>query len=171
LPPDAQAKLLRALQEGKFERRGGKDSVASNFRLIAATKFVRDGFRQCLLQRFRAAGGQFLLRRRASPLNNAKTPACSMTFPSARKCWDIRLLVIHDMLALDSPKSGGRMMNCGRRRIGLFSPSDTCDGPLSLMCEARTAPQAGGYEIPLELARVVEFLNTNQMREEGSCAN
>ena len=37
LPPEAQAKLLRALQERKFERLGGIETVASNFRLIAAT--------------------------------------------------------------------------------------------------------------------------------------
>jgi transcriptional regulator with PAS, ATPase and Fis domain len=37
LPLEAQAKVLRALQERKFERLGGKDGIASNFRLIAAT--------------------------------------------------------------------------------------------------------------------------------------
>ncbi len=37
LPLVAQAKLLRALQEKKFNRVGGTQSISSNFRLIAAT--------------------------------------------------------------------------------------------------------------------------------------
>jgi two-component system response regulator AtoC len=57
LPLDAQAKLLRALQERKFERLGGKETIASNFRLIAATnqkleELVASGrFREDLLYR------------------------------------------------------------------------------------------------------------------------
>ncbi len=37
LPLEAQAKLLRALQERKFERLGAGQTIASNFRLLAAT--------------------------------------------------------------------------------------------------------------------------------------
>lgn len=57
LPLDAQAKLLRALQERKFERLGGKETIPSNFRLIAATnqkleELVASGrFREDLLYR------------------------------------------------------------------------------------------------------------------------
>jgi two-component system response regulator AtoC len=37
LPVEAQAKLLRALQERKFERLGAGQTITSNFRLLAAT--------------------------------------------------------------------------------------------------------------------------------------
>jgi two-component system, NtrC family, response regulator AtoC len=57
LPVEAQAKLLRALQERKFDRLGGKETIALNFRLLAATNqdlegLVADGrFREDLLYR------------------------------------------------------------------------------------------------------------------------
>src|SRR5216684_8086936 len=57
LPVDAQAKLLRALQERKFERLGAGPTITSNFRLLAATnqnleELVAEGrFREDLLYR------------------------------------------------------------------------------------------------------------------------
>lgn len=57
LPVEAQAKLLRALQERKFERLGAGQTIASNFRLLAATnqnleELVAEGrFREDLLYR------------------------------------------------------------------------------------------------------------------------
>ena len=57
LPVEAQAKLLRALQERKFERLGGSRTIASNLRLLAATnqtleELVAEGrFREDLLYR------------------------------------------------------------------------------------------------------------------------
>ncbi len=54
---DAQAKLLRALQERKFERLGAGPTITSNFRLLAATnqnleELVAEGrFREDLLYR------------------------------------------------------------------------------------------------------------------------
>ena len=47
LPPDLQAKLLRVLQEGEFERVGGTQTLKVNVRIIAATnrdleKAIRD---------------------------------------------------------------------------------------------------------------------------------
>jgi DNA-binding NtrC family response regulator len=56
----AQAKLLRALEERRFERLGGQKSVYVDFRLISATNrpldlFVRDGrFREDLFYRINA---------------------------------------------------------------------------------------------------------------------
>ena len=55
-----QAKLLRALEERRFERLGGNESIEVNFRLISATnrpldQFVRDGrFREDLYYRVNA---------------------------------------------------------------------------------------------------------------------
>jgi two-component system, NtrC family, response regulator AtoC len=57
LPLEAQAKLLRALEERTFERLGSKESVSSTFRLMAASNqvledLVADGrFREDLLYR------------------------------------------------------------------------------------------------------------------------
>src|SRR5262245_23091115 len=56
----AQAKLLRVLEERRFERLGGRKSIAVDFRLISATnrpleQFVRDGrFREDLYYRVNA---------------------------------------------------------------------------------------------------------------------
>ena len=56
----AQAKLLRVLEERRFERLGGQTSIAVDFRLISATnrpleQFVRDGrFREDLYYRVNA---------------------------------------------------------------------------------------------------------------------
>jgi DNA-binding NtrC family response regulator len=56
----AQAKLLRVLEERRFERLGGQHSIAVDFRLISATnrpleQFVRDGrFREDLYYRVNA---------------------------------------------------------------------------------------------------------------------
>ena len=51
LPIDVQAKLLRVLQDGTFERVGGEDTVSVNVRLISATN--RDLKREVAIKRFR----------------------------------------------------------------------------------------------------------------------
>jgi two-component system, NtrC family, response regulator AtoC len=60
LSTSAQAKLLRALEERRFERLGGNESIDVDFRLVSATnrpldQFVRDGrFREDLYYRVNA---------------------------------------------------------------------------------------------------------------------
>jgi transcriptional regulator with GAF, ATPase, and Fis domain len=57
LPPDLQVKLLRVLQDGRFERLGSNRTLTANVRVIAATNhdlgaMVRDGsFREDLFHR------------------------------------------------------------------------------------------------------------------------
>jgi DNA-binding NtrC family response regulator len=71
----AQAKLLRVLEEHRFERLGGNRSIAVDFRLISATNrpldlFVRDGrFREDLFYRVNAFAIRLpSLRERASDI-------------------------------------------------------------------------------------------------------
>ncbi len=57
MPPEAQTRLLRVLQEGEYTTVGGRDPVRANVRVIAAThrdlrQFIRDGqFREDLFYR------------------------------------------------------------------------------------------------------------------------
>ena len=103
----AQAKLLRVLEERRFERLGGNKSIHVDFRLISATnrpldQFVRDGrFREDLYYRVNA----FSIR----------LPRCA----SARSiflCWEI------DFWPVTAPPTACRSM----RRRSRGKPSISC---------------------------------------------
>jgi transcriptional regulator with PAS, ATPase and Fis domain len=87
LSPAAQAKLLRALEERRFERLGGNESVEVDFRLVSATnrpldQFVRDGrFREDLFYRVNA----FSIRLPALQERAADIPVLAQRF-LARYC-------------------------------------------------------------------------------------
>jgi len=87
LSPSAQAKLLRALEEHRFERLGGNESVEVNFRLVCATnrpldQFVRDGrFREDLFYRVNA----FSIRLPSLQERSADIPVLAQRF-LARYC-------------------------------------------------------------------------------------
>jgi transcriptional regulator with PAS, ATPase and Fis domain len=87
LSPSAQAKLLRALEEKRFERLGGNESVEVNFRLVTATnrpldQFVRDGrFREDLYYRVNA----FSIRLPSLQERSADIPVLAQRF-LARYC-------------------------------------------------------------------------------------
>lgn len=59
MPPNTQAKILRVLQEGSFERLGGSETLSTDVRIIAATnqdleKLIEEGrFRKDLYYRLR----------------------------------------------------------------------------------------------------------------------
>src|SRR5436305_10641744 len=78
----AQAKLLRVLEERRFERLGGQKSIAVDFRLISATnrpleQFVRDGrFREDLYYRVNA----FAIRLRSLRERQVDMPVLAQRF-------------------------------------------------------------------------------------------
>ena len=84
----AQAKLLRVLEERRFERLGGNRSISVDFRLISATNrpldlFVRDGrFREDLFYRVNA----FAIRLPSLRERPADIPGACAAFPRALLC-------------------------------------------------------------------------------------
>ena len=87
LSTSAQAKLLRALEERRFERLGSNQTIEVNFRLISATnrpldQFVRDGrFREDLFYRVNA----FAIRLPSLQERSADIPVLAQRF-LARYC-------------------------------------------------------------------------------------
>jgi DNA-binding NtrC family response regulator len=93
LPPDLQAKLVRVLQEGEFERLGSSNTIKLNVRVIAATN--RDLKQDVLEGRFRA---DLWYRLNVFPI----------TMPPLRdRRQDLRLLVKH-FAAKFSQRAGKR---------------------------------------------------------------
>ena len=109
----AQAKLLRVLEERRFERLGGNQSIEVNFRLISATnrpldQFVRDGrFREDLYYRVNA----FSIRLPSLRERTSDIPVLAQRF-LARYC-------AGNGLPLDGKVFSKDAMNCSCSTTGL----------------------------------------------------
>ena len=109
LPQDTQAKLLRVLQDGEFERIGGNRTIKSDVRVIAATN--KDLNAEVAAGRFRAD----LFYR----LN-----VFAITVPPLRKrCDDIPLLVEH-FISLLAPQIGKKIDTISRKTLDKLKTYD-----------------------------------------------
>jgi transcriptional regulator with GAF, ATPase, and Fis domain len=105
----AQAKLLRVLEERRFERLGGNKSISVDFRLISATnrpleQFVRDGrFREDLYYRVNA----FAICCLTSAGASVDIPVPRTVFRAIRGAGT----------ALDSRRSPGKRSSCSSRTM------------------------------------------------------
>ena len=107
MAPPTQAKILRLLQEGRFERVGGNESITSDVRIIAATnqdldRLIEEGrFRKDLYYRLRGVTLQIpALARRREIFPSWPTTFCSATTgnwerrcnpfrPRRWSCWSV----------------------------------------------------------------------------------
>ncbi len=148
----AQAKLLRVLEERRFERLGGNKSIHVDFRLISATNrpldmFVRESrFREDLYYRINAFAIRLpSLRERAVDIpvlaNRFLARYCAAQRPAARRqdssrprrriCWRR----ITGPATSASSKARCRARRC-RRRAGRFAPP-TSSSCTATRCRAR----------------------------------
>ena len=181
----AQAKLLRVLEERRFERLGGNKSIAVDFRLISATnrpleQFVRDSrFREDLYYRVNAFAIRLpSLRERQvdipvlgaavpRPLLRRAGPAArqqGVLARSASTCW----WRIRGRATSASSKARSRAPRC-RRRAGRSAP------PTSSSCtrRSRSRDQRGEHLPSLadaERAHVARVLEAVQVEQEGGGA-
>src|SRR5947208_960151 len=116
----AQAKLLRVLEERRFERLGGNKSISVDFRLISATnrpleQFVRDSrFREDLYYRVNA----FAIRLPSLRERQVDIPVLAQRF-LARSC-------AAQGLPPDRKAASWRRLICGSPRV---SASAACSPP------------------------------------------
>ena len=110
LPLEAQAKLLRLLQEQEFERVGGTETLTADVRVVAATNrnleqmVAEDTFRQDLLYRIQVAPvrlpllrerqedilrlADYFARKRAAHLGQKVVPTFSMEAKAVLQAYD-----------------------------------------------------------------------------------
>jgi two-component system response regulator HydG len=176
----AQAKLLRVLEERRFERLGGHKSIAVDFRLISATnrpleQFVRDGrFREDLYYRVNA----FAIRLPSLRERQVDIPVLAQRFLArycaaqglpldsksfAREALDL-MLGYHwpgNIRELESTVSRAALSAPGR----VIRASD-----IEFLHATNSAPQASGEQLPsladAERAHIVRVLEAVQWNKK-----
>jgi two-component system response regulator AtoC len=175
----AQAKLLRALEERRFERLGGNESIEVNFRLISATnrpldQFVRDArFREDLYYRVNAFSIRLpSLRERASDI-----PVLAQRF-LARYCAGNGLPLDGKSFAAEATEllmkyhwpGNIRELESTVSRAALSSPGRVIRGTdVEFLHANEPAPDGGRQQLPsladaerAHIGRVLEAVNWNK---------
>src|SRR5437763_3332879 len=168
----AQAKLLRVLEERRFERLGGHKSIAVDFRLICATnrpleQFVRDGrFREDLYYRVNA----FAIRLPSLRERQVDIPVLAQRFlarycaaqglPLDSKAFSREAL---DMLIAYQWPGNIRELESTVSRAALSAPGRTIRASdIEFLHANSTVPQASGDPLPTladaECAHIVRVL-------------
>src|SRR2546430_13773772 len=167
-----QAKLLRVLQERRFERLGGHKSISVDFRLISATnrpleQFVRDGrFREDLYYRVNA----FAIRLPSLRERQVDIPVLAQRF-LARYCAAQGLPLGNNAVSREAPEllvgyhwpGNIRELESTVSRAALSAPGRTIRASdVEFLHAVPTAPQATGEHLPTladaERAHIVRVL-------------
>ena len=182
----AQAKLLRVLEERRFERLGGHKSISVDFRLISATnrpleQFVRDGrFREDLYYRVNA----FAIRLPSLRERQVDIPVLAQRFLArycaaqglpldskafSREALDLLVRLSRGPATSASSKAPSRARRC-RRPAGRSAPSD-----IEFLHADDAAPTpVTGDRLPslaeAERAHIVRVLEAVRLEQEGSGA-
>ncbi len=178
----AQAKLLRVLEERRFERLGGNRSISVDFRLISATnrpldQFVRDGrFREDLYYRVNA----FAIRLPSLRERQVDIPVLAQRF-LARYCAahglpldakSVRARRLDQLLTYPWP-GNIRELESTVSRAALSAPGRSSAPATSSSCTPRAAgahrhgrPAAVAAEA--ERAHIMRVLEAVQLEQEGS---
>jgi two-component system, NtrC family, response regulator HydG len=129
MSPAMQAKLLRVLQEGEFQRVGGKDTIAVDVRVVAATNRdleadVRQGrFREDLFYRLNVVP-VFL-----PPLRQRRQEIVPLARHFLRQ--DLRFTAAAEQVLIDWPWPGNvRELQNVVQRVGLMCDGETVDAAL-----------------------------------------
>jgi two-component system nitrogen regulation response regulator GlnG len=163
MPPPVQAKMLRVLQERRFERLGGNEPVAARARVLAATnrdleQLIAAGrFRQDLYYRLNG------VTLRVPPLRERKADipelAHHFLFRSAREGnRDVRGFApeaLDRLQRLDWPGNVRELLNCVRSAV--YRAAGTLVTPDQLPDLAAAAPARDGEPLP-DLAPAIDAM-------------
>src|SRR5437899_5350247 len=179
----AQAKLLRVLEERRFERLGGQKSISVDFRLISATyrpleQFVRDGrFREDLYYRVNA----FAIRLPSLRERQVDIPVLAQRFlnrycaaqgmPLESKVFSREAI---DLLVSYHWPGNIRELESTVSRAALSAPGRTIRATdIEFLHASTPSPQPTGDRLPsladaerAHIIRVLEFVNWN--KKEGA---
>ena len=181
----AQAKLLRVLEERRFERLGGHKSISVDFRLISATnrpleQFVRDGrFREDLYYRVNA----FAIRLPSLRERQVDIPVLAQRFlarycaaqglPLDSKAFSREALELLLRLSLARQHPRARKHRVARGAVGA-GPVDPRRRTSSSCTRRRRPRRPTGDHLPslaeAERAHIVRVLEAVRLEQEGSGA-